>query len=90
MSIGGYFPIFPLFLTPITILRGYSVPPKYLQEPVGANILREMERKADSVDWRRNTCQIWYVLFSASGFTEELKGVAAERGDVLLVDEQNN
>ena len=61
---------------------------KYWQGPVGANVLRELEQKADSVDWRKSARQVWYVLFSALGFTEELKEIAAERGDLLLFDEQ--
>ena len=63
---------------------------KYWQEPVGANIFRELERKAGSVDWRKNARQVWYVLFSASGFTGELKEIAAEREDLLLFDEQSD
>lgn len=62
---------------------------KYWQEPVGANVLRGLERKAGNVDWRKYICHMRYVLFSASGFTEELKEIAAERKDLLLVDEQN-
>ena len=60
---------------------------KYWHEPVGVNILRELEGKAGSVDWRKENRHVWYVLFSAVGFTEELKGVAAARDDLLLFDE---
>ena len=60
---------------------------KYWQEPVGANILRDLEKKADAVDWNRGNRQLWYVLFSVSGFTEELRQLAAQRSDVLLVDD---
>lgn len=62
---------------------------KYWQEPVGANVLRELERKAGNVDWRKYARQVRYVLFSASGFTEELMELAAERKDLLLVDEKS-
>ena len=54
------------------------------------NVLRDLDRKANSVEWRRNTHRVWYVLFSASGFTEELKEIAAGREDFLLFDEQNS
>ena len=62
---------------------------KYWQEPVGVNVLRDLEEKTDSVVWERNSRKAWYVLFSASGFSEELTTLAANRQDVLLCDEQN-
>lgn len=60
---------------------------KYWKTPVGANILRELEEKADSVGWQRGRCRVWYVLFGAAGFTEELEAMAAAREDLLLFDE---
>lgn len=61
---------------------------KYWQEPVGAGVLRNLEAKTDSVAWERNDRKVWYVLFSASGFSEELTELAAVREDVLLCDDQ--
>ena len=61
---------------------------KYWQEPVGANVLRDLEKKADAVDWNRGNRQLCYVLFSISGFTEKLRQLAAQRKDVLLVDDE--
>lgn len=60
---------------------------KYWQEPVGVSVLRDLEDKAKSVPWKRNARKEWYVLFSASGFTEELQQEAASRCDLLLCDE---
>ncbi len=60
---------------------------KYWQEPVGISVLRDLEEKAKAVSWKRNTRKEWYVLFSASGFTEELQQEAASRCDLLLCDE---
>lgn len=57
---------------------------KYWKEPVGANVLRELEAKAVSVPWRKGSRKLWYVLFSVSGFTEELQEQAKNRGDILL------
>ena len=57
---------------------------KYWQEPVGVNVLRDLEAKTDSVAWERNDRKVWYVLFSASGFSAELTALAASRQDVLL------
>ena len=60
---------------------------KYWREPVGENILRELEEKADAVSWERGNRNVWYVLFSAEGFTEELQTLAAKREDLLLIEQ---
>ncbi len=60
---------------------------KYRQEPVGINVLRDLEAKAESVTWQRNRRKEWYVLFSAAGFTEDLKALAQTRDDLLLFEE---
>ena len=57
---------------------------KYWHEPVGVNVLRELEAKADSVPWEKNERRVWYVLFSSRGFTEELKQLVQSRDDVVL------
>lgn len=62
---------------------------KYWKEPVGANVFRELVAKADSVEWRKKNRHIWYVLFSAAGFSEELKELAVARDDLLLFDESD-
>lgn len=59
---------------------------KYWQEPVGINVLRELEEKTKSVAWGQNRRKVWYVLFSVGGFTNDLKVLAAEREDVQLFD----
>ena len=60
---------------------------KYWTEPVGISVLRDLEAKAESAVWERNTRKVWYVLFSAAGFTEGLKEIVVSREDVLLCDE---
>lgn len=57
---------------------------KYWQEPVGISVLRDLEAKTDAVAWERNNRKVWYVLFSASGFTDELINEAASRADLEL------
>ncbi len=57
---------------------------KYWKEPVGANILRELEEKTATVPWHRGRRKLWYVLFSVSGFTKELQEQAKCRKDVIL------
>ena len=63
---------------------------KYWTEPVGVSVLRDLEAKTDSVAWERDKRKVWYVLFSASGFTDELKSLADSREDLLLCDDQEN
>ena len=58
---------------------------KFWKEPVGENVLRDLESKAPAVVWQREERSLWYVLFSISGFTEDLQRLAAEREDVLLM-----
>lgn len=60
---------------------------KYWTEPVGISVLRDLEAKTDCVAWERKNRKVWYVLFSASGFTDELKAVAQSREDLLLCTE---
>ena len=59
---------------------------KYWQEPVGISVLRDLEAKAKTVAWERDERKTWYVLFSASGFTEELRLEAEIRTDVQLCE----
>lgn len=60
---------------------------KYWQEPVGINILRALEQKGESVDWKKTCRKVWYVLFSSGGFTDELQMLAETRDDILLVED---
>lgn len=57
---------------------------KYWREPVGASVLRELEEKAATVPWHKGQRKLWYVLFSVSGFTEELQEQVKHREDVIL------
>jgi len=38
------------------------------------------------VDWRKEERKEFFVLYSRSGFTENLKKCAGERGDLLLCE----
>ena len=63
---------------------------KYWAEPVGIGVLHALEAKTNSVAWEQKNRKVWYVLFSASGFTDELKALAQARDDLLLCDEQES
>lgn len=60
---------------------------KYWSEPVGISVLRNLEAKNDTISWKRDLRKVWYVLFSASGFTAELQREAASREDLILCEE---
>lgn len=60
---------------------------KYWKEPAGPNILLELELKAQRVAWKKDERRVWYILFSAAGFTSELQAIAASREDLLLLGE---
>ena len=59
---------------------------KFWQEPVGSNILYALEQKAAAVEWRKDRRHTWLILFSAAGFTDELKEIAKSRSDLILVE----
>ncbi len=59
---------------------------KYWHESVGINVLKNLEQKAEYVEWNRSNRKVWYVLFSINGFTSDLKVLAEQRDDVLLVE----
>ena len=61
---------------------------KYWKEPVGLNVLHALEAKACDVAWERDRRKVWYVLFSISGFSDELRNHAATRDDLLLIDDR--
>lgn len=60
---------------------------KFWNAPVGMNILQELELKSEYVTWNKESRKTWYILFSISGFTEELRQLSANRNDILLVDD---
>ena len=53
------------------------------------NIFNDLVEKSKSVTWKKADRHTWYVLFSAEGFTDELKTLAQSRGDLLLFDDIN-
>lgn len=58
---------------------------KYWKSEVGINVLRALEDKAKLVDWHKKDRKEWFVLFSINGFTSELKELAQERNDLILL-----
>ncbi|MDO8617499.1 MAG: ATP-binding protein [Candidatus Uhrbacteria bacterium] len=58
---------------------------KWSEKPVGINIYEELKKKAAKVDWNKDDRKEYYVLFSKSGFTEEMIKIAKNDG-VFLVE----
>ncbi|MFA4830902.1 MAG: ATP-binding protein [Patescibacteria group bacterium] len=58
---------------------------KWSEKPVGTNIYEDLKKKAAKVDWNKNDRKEYYILFSKSGFTEEMIKIAKNDG-VFLVE----
>lgn len=56
---------------------------KWRNEPVGIGVLNDLTEKSGLF---RQYKSIYYMLFSKSGFTEELEETAGKMGNVKLVD----
>ena len=57
---------------------------KYWEGPVGVNVLQELEKKAQQVEWHKQNRKEHYILFSIHGFTDDLQALAQQRDDLLL------
>lgn len=58
---------------------------KFWNGPVGTNILSQLEHKTTFIDWHKDSRKNIYIIFSINGFTDELKAVAKDRDDVMLI-----
>ncbi|MDY6765204.1 MAG: ATP-binding protein [Halobacteria archaeon] len=57
---------------------------KWTTDPVGINVLENLRTTSESVRWKNGSRREKYVLFSRSGFTENVKKVRRGSDDVLL------
>ncbi len=57
---------------------------KWSEKQIGTNIYAELKEKAARVDWKRGARREHFILFSKSGFTKDMIGLA-KKEDVLLV-----
>ena len=58
---------------------------KYWNEPVGIQVLQELEGKSKRIAWRKDNRKTWYILFSMNGYTDALQEMVQNRNDVILV-----
>ncbi len=59
---------------------------KWTSRPVGSDILRELERKADLTNPETGKRKRWFGLCARSGFTPQLMQTAIDRTNLLLFD----
>lgn len=58
---------------------------KYRQKKMDVDVLRELIEKSQTVPWKKDERKEKYVLFSISGYTEELQKEAERLGNVILM-----
>jgi len=57
---------------------------KWSEKPVGTNIFTELKEKAEYVDWLKGTRKEYYILFSKSGFTDDMLKLAKQERVYLV------
>ena len=57
---------------------------KYKKSKIGLDVLTDLEKKSNEVEWNKDNRKSYYIIFSISGFTEELIKEAQKRKDVIL------
>lgn len=57
---------------------------KYKKSKIGLDVLTALEKKSIEVEWNKDNRKSYYIIFSISGFTEELIKEAQKRKDVIL------
>ena len=59
---------------------------KYTNNEIGVNVLHELEKKSHQVDWYKSERSNHFILFSVSGFTNELINLSKARKDLILAE----
>jgi uncharacterized protein len=59
---------------------------KWSNKKVGTNILVELKEKALKVQWNNGRRKEYFILFSKSGFTPDMKKLAKKESNVILVE----
>ena len=57
---------------------------KYSKKQVGLSILKQLQEKAKNVKWNNNNREEYFILFSKSGFSEELEELAQKEKNIIL------
>ena len=59
---------------------------KYKNAKTGVDVISALEKKSHLVDWNKHDRNSHYILFSVSGFTDELINLAKARKDLVLAE----
>ena len=57
---------------------------KYSKKQVGLSILKQLQEKAKNIKWNNNNREEYFILFSKSGFSEELEELAQKEKNIIL------
>ena len=57
---------------------------KYSKKQVGLSILKQLQEKAKNIKWNNNNREEYFILFSKSGFSEELEKLAQKEKNIIL------
>jgi len=63
---------------------------KYTLKPMDVDVFYDLLRKKELVPWNKNNRKQKLVLFSINGFTERLRLLSEERGDIALFQSKDN
>ena len=58
---------------------------KWSENQVGLSVLKELQAKAKEVQWGSKQRKEYFILFSKSGFTEDLVQLQKEQDNLFLV-----
>ena len=58
---------------------------KWTNRPVDVSVYKNLQRKSVNVQWNNDNRNEYFILFSKSGFTDEMKDIA-EQDKALLFD----
>ena len=57
---------------------------KWSSKPVGTNVYTDLKKKAGTVQWERGKRKDFFILFSKSGFTDDMISLAKKEGVYLV------
>lgn len=58
---------------------------KYLKNKMDCAVFYALLEKKKAVDWKKDSRKEWYILCSIEGYSDELKALAENRDDLLLL-----
>ena len=61
----------------------------YTNKPVDEKVYYNLKRKAELVDWKKGNRKEKYIIFSITGYTEELKQIASKTDELILMEENS-